>query len=98
MPEAHVPWNKGRAQGQKRVLTVAQVRRVKELLQERHRIRDLALFSVALDTLLRASDLLALRVADVQDAPAPSSASSPSSKERLAVNRPAPDTLIGAEK
>lgn len=64
----HTPWNKGRAQGQKRALTVAQVRRVKELLEEHGRIRDLALFSLALDTLLRASDLLALRVSDVRDA------------------------------
>lgn len=62
------PWNKGRAQGQKRPLTPAQVGVVKEVLATSGRLRDLALFSLALDTLLRASDLLALRVVDVQDA------------------------------
>jgi integrase len=61
-------WNKGRAQGQKEPLTPAQVGAIKLILANKGRLRDLALFSVALDTLLRASDLLSIRVADVQDA------------------------------
>ncbi len=68
MDAAADPWNKGRAQGQKRPLTPAQVVVVKEVLATSGRLRDLVLFSLALDTLLRASDLLALRVNDVQDA------------------------------
>lgn len=62
------PWNKGRAQGQKRPLTPEQVGAIKLILANKGRLRDLALFAVALDTLLRASDLLALRVADVLEA------------------------------
>jgi integrase len=68
MDGAKAPWNKDHAQGQHRALSPAQVRRIKEILAEKGRLRDLALFSLALDTLLRASDLLALRVSDVQDA------------------------------
>jgi integrase len=68
MDASSAPWNKGRAQGQKRSLSPAQVGVVKEVLATSGRLRDLALFSLALDTLLRASDLLALRVRDVQDA------------------------------
>jgi integrase len=41
---------------------------LKEQLTNLGRLRDLALFSLALDTLLRASDLLKLRVTDLQDA------------------------------
>jgi integrase len=62
------PSNKGHAQGQKRPLTPGQVAVLKEVLSNLGRLRDLVLFSLALDTLLRASDLLSLRVADVQDA------------------------------
>lgn len=68
MEVSHEPWNKGRAQGQKAPLTPEQVGAVKLILANKGRLRDLALFSVALDTLLRASDLLSLRVSDIQDA------------------------------
>ena len=67
MDGAIAPWNKGRAQGQKRPLTPAQVGVVKEVLSNSGRLRDLALFSLALDTLLRASALLALRVKRLKD-------------------------------
>lgn len=62
------PWNKNVAQGQKAPLTPEQVGAVKLILGNKGRLRDLALFSIALDTLLRASDALALKVADVRDA------------------------------
>ena len=58
MDGRNAPWNKDHAQGQRRALSPAQVRRIKEILAEKGRLRDLALFSLALDTLLRASDLL----------------------------------------
>ena len=67
MDATHLPWNKGRAQGQKRPLTPGQVAILKEVLTNSGRLRDLALFSLALDTLLRASDLLKLRAVDLQD-------------------------------
>lgn len=67
MEAAQAPWNKDRAQGQKKPLTPEQVSAIKLILANKGRLRDLALFSVALDTLLRASDLLALRVGDVRD-------------------------------
>lgn len=66
--EAFVPWNKGRGVGQKSALSPEEVGVIKTVLGNKNRLRDLALFSVALDTLLRASDVLALRVGDLQDA------------------------------
>ena len=58
------PWNKGKAQGQKTPFTVEQVRTIKALLAADRSVRDLALFSVAIDTMLRGIDLLALQVGD----------------------------------
>lgn len=58
-------WNKDRAQGPKSHFTRAQVQELVVLLRQFRNWHDLALLLVALDTALRASDLLALRVADV---------------------------------
>lgn len=68
MDKPYIPPNKGRAQGQKKKLSPKEVEAVKTYLTNKGWVRDLALFSMALDTLLRASDLLGLRVSDVQDA------------------------------
>lgn len=68
MEVSQTAWNKGRAQGQKDPLTPEQVSAIKLILANKGRLRDLALFSAALDTLLRSSDLLSLRVSDVRDA------------------------------
>ncbi|MCP4306642.1 MAG: integrase, partial [bacterium] len=54
------PWNKGRAVGQKTPFTPAQVWKIRKDLELKEAWRDLALFSVGLDTMLRSSDLLAL--------------------------------------
>ena len=64
----YVPWNKGREMGQRAPLSLAQVTRIKKLLTKRGDAgrRDLALFSTAIDTMLRAQDLLGLRVKDVR--------------------------------
>ena len=64
----YVPWNKGREMGQRAPLSPAQVTRIKKLLAKRGDAgrRDLALFSTAIDTMLRAQDLLGLRVKDVR--------------------------------
>lgn len=61
------PWNKGRAVGPKRPLSPDQVRLIRTSLEAGEEWRDLALFSMAIDTMLRAVDLLRLRVDDVID-------------------------------
>ena len=61
------PWNKGKSVGQMAPFTPAQVQVIRSLLQTEGKVRDLALFNVGIDTMLRASDLLALTVADVTD-------------------------------
>jgi integrase len=62
------PWNKGFEMGQKDALTPAQVKRVRHVLARRGvpALRDLALFSVAIDTMLQGPELLNLTVKDVQ--------------------------------
>lgn len=62
---SHTPWNKGRAVGQKTPLRQHQVWRIRRALEKRHCDRDRALFSLALDSMLRSSDLLALTVGAV---------------------------------
>src|SRR6476646_7718228 len=62
------PWNKGFEIGQKDALTPAQVKRVRHVLARRGvpGLRDLALFSVAIDTMLQGPELLNLTVKDVR--------------------------------
>ena len=62
------PWNKGFEMGQKDALTPAQVKRVRHVLARRggQGLRDLALFSVAIDTMLQGPELLNLTVKDVR--------------------------------
>jgi integrase len=61
-------WNKGLEVGQQDAFTPAQVKRIRQVLTHRGvpGLRDLALFSVAIDTMLRGQDLLDLTVKDVQ--------------------------------
>jgi integrase len=61
-------WNKGLEIGQKDAFTPAQVKRIRQLLADRgvQGLRDLALFSVAIDTMLQGPELLNLTVKDVQ--------------------------------
>jgi hypothetical protein len=58
------PWNKGFEIGQKDALTPAQVKRVRHVLARRggQGLRDLALFWVAIDTMLQGPELLNLTV------------------------------------
>ncbi len=62
------PWNKGVEAGPRAPFTPSNVRRIRALLAKRGDagMRDLALFSTAIDTMLRASDLLSLTVKDVR--------------------------------
>jgi integrase len=64
----HYPWNKGREVGRQAPLTRSEVTRIKKSLAKRGDagLRDLALFSTAIDTMLRAADLLGLTVKDVR--------------------------------
>ena len=59
------PWNRGKLIGPKPPLKPKEIWSIRVRLQVAHRIRDLALFNLALDSKLRACDLVALRVEDV---------------------------------
>lgn len=61
------PWNKAKSVGQMRPLTAAQVHTIKRILEAEGNLRDLALFSTAIDTMLRGVDLLRLTVAEITD-------------------------------
>ncbi|WP_445145090.1 tyrosine-type recombinase/integrase [Dyella sp. Tek66A03] len=59
------PWNRGRVIGQKLPLKLRDIFGVRVRLQLQRRIRDLALFNLAIDSKLRGCDLVALRVCDL---------------------------------
>jgi hypothetical protein len=59
------PWNKGKLVGQKTPFKLKEIWAIRIRLQIAHRCRDLALFNLAVDSKLRACDLLTLRVRDV---------------------------------
>src|SRR5271165_5788191 len=61
-------WNKGLEVGKRDGFTPDQVKRIRGLLADRgvRGLRDLALFSTAIDTMLHGQDLLSLVVGDVQ--------------------------------
>ena len=59
------PWNKGKLVGQKAPLRLRDIWAIRVRLQIAERIRDLALFDLAIDSKLRACDLTKLRVRDV---------------------------------
>jgi len=63
--ESHAPWNKGKLSGQKRPLKLQEVWAIRIRLELQEKTRDLALFNLAIDSKLRACDLMSLRVADV---------------------------------
>lgn len=59
------PWNKGKLTGQKRPLKLKEVWAIRIRLQLANNDRDLALFNLAIDSKLRACDLVKLRVQDI---------------------------------
>jgi len=61
----HVPWNKGKITGQKPPLQLKHVWAIRTTLQLDGRIRDLALFNLAIDSKLRGCDVVSLKVEDV---------------------------------
>ncbi len=59
------PWNKGKLMGQKPPFTPQEIWAIRIRLENEGRVRDLALFNLAIDSKLRASDLLGMRVSDI---------------------------------
>jgi hypothetical protein len=69
-PSTHIaprkfPWNKGKLVGQKAPLKLKDIWAIRVRLQIGHRMRELALFNLAIDSKLRSCDLVRLRVSDV---------------------------------
>ncbi len=60
-----VPWNKDKLVGQKAPLKLREIWAIRVRLQLRGNLRDLALFNLAIDSKLRACDLLGLRIGDI---------------------------------
>lgn len=59
------PWNKGKIVGQKAPLRLKDIWAIRIRLQLGHRTRELAMFDLALDSKLRACDLVKLRLRDI---------------------------------
>jgi integrase len=61
----HEPWNKGKIIGQKAPLKLKEIWAIRVRLELSKRTRDLALFNLAIDSKLRACDLVKLKVRDI---------------------------------
>jgi site-specific recombinase XerD len=59
------PWNKGKRVGSKQPLSRQQIQSLRSRLKATRKLRDLALFNLALDSSLGASDIVQLRVREV---------------------------------
>ena len=59
------PWNKGKLTGQKPPLQPQQIWAIRTRLQVARRVRDLALFNIAIDSKLRGCDVVRLKIAEV---------------------------------
>lgn len=59
------PWNKGKITGRKAPLKLKEIWEIRFRLQQGHRLRELVLFNLAIDSKLRGCDLVRLRVNDV---------------------------------
>lgn len=64
-PKKYVPWNKGKLIGQKPPLKLNEIWAIRTRLQLNKRIRDLALFNLAIDSKLRGCDLVKIKVQDI---------------------------------
>jgi integrase len=62
---SRVPWNKGKLTGAKPPLRPKHVWSIRTKLQIEGRVRDLAMFNLAIDSKLRGCDVVAIRVEDV---------------------------------
>jgi site-specific recombinase XerD len=59
------PWNKGKLVGEKTPFKLKEIWAIRVRLQMASRCRELALFNLAIDSILRACDLTQLKVCDV---------------------------------
>ena len=59
------PWNKGKLVGQKAPLKLRDIWAIRVRLELADRMRELALFNLAIDSKLRGCDVVAVRVDDV---------------------------------
>jgi hypothetical protein len=59
------PWNKGKIAGQKSPVKLEDIWAPRLRFQMEHRVRELALFNLGIDSKLRGCDLVALKVRDV---------------------------------
>lgn len=59
------PWNKGKLVGQKKPLKLREIWAIRIRLQINQQHRELAMFNLAIDSKLRACDLVNLRVRDI---------------------------------
>lgn len=62
---AQVPWNKGKLVGSKPPLRTKDVWPIRTTLQMKGRLRDLAMFNLAIDSKLRGCDVVRLKVDNV---------------------------------
>ena len=63
--ERRVAWNAGRIVGAKRALKPQQVWAIRFFLERERRMRDRALFDLAIDSKLRGCDLVKIRIGDL---------------------------------
>jgi hypothetical protein len=59
------PWNKGKIIGQKPPLKIPEIWAIRVRLEVFGKLRDLALFNLAIDSKLRSCDLLKLKIKDI---------------------------------
>lgn len=64
-PHANEPWTKDRFIGQKPPLKLKEIWAIRIRLQIMSKLRDLAMFNLAIDSNSRSCDLVALRVDDI---------------------------------
>jgi hypothetical protein len=64
-PARRTPWNKGKLIGARPPLRSKHVWSIRTRLQVEGRVRDLAMFNLAIDSKLRGCDVVALKVEDV---------------------------------
>lgn len=62
---SQLPWNKGKLVGQKLPLKLKEIWAIRVRLQLADNCRELALFNLAIDSKLRGSDLVEIRVSDI---------------------------------
>ena len=63
--QSRTPWNKGKIIGQKAPLKLRDIWAIRIRLQIDDRLRDLALFNLAIDSKLRGCDLVRLKLSDI---------------------------------